>query len=189
MKQIFLLFFVLFYSFSPALAEGNKGAFQFSFYQENYTVTPMQVEGTDITFEQVKPYIKIVFPDMRTQKAERSDTIYFVHSLITGYENLYQSGVHILANRLIQEGKWAKDDIEALKEDLKHVFRSSLMKEAIADYAAEDKSLQLHFVQVQELYLRHLAVVYIYNMLISSPEGQAAIEAYKRSLLEKPEEE
>ena len=184
MKHIFLLFFVLFYSLYPALADGNKGAFQFSFYQENYTVMPIQVEGTDITFDQVKPYIKVVFPDMRTQKAERSDTIYFVHSLIIGYENLYESGVHILANRLIQEGKWMKDDIEALKEDLKHMFRSSLMKEAIAQYAEGDKSLQLHFVQVQELYLRHLAVVYIYNMLISSPEGQAAIEAYKLSLPE-----
>ncbi len=57
------------------------------------------------------------------------------------------------------------------------------MKAAIAAFdAGDDTSWTLHFGQVQELYLRHLTAVYVFNMLLASPEGKAAIAAYEESI-------
>jgi len=188
---LLVVIFVMFSGSGYALAQ-EKQAFSLTFYQQNFTVTPEPVEGTDITFEQIKPYIPIVFPDYKKDKQPRIEIIGFVHALINGYQQLYDNAIQMLAERLVKEGKWDGEDMNVLKAELKALFRAGQMKDGIARFAPEDRSLKMHFAQVQEMYLRHLTCVYIYNMLIASPEGRAAMEAleadYQQKLEKKKQE-
>lgn len=151
--------------------------FSFSFYGQSYTVSIPDVEGTDITFKQAQPYIPKVFPDMRKDKGEPVDVMDLVNRILVGYEHLYLEGVGVLANRILEYLPDEKGgDVDALILELSEAFQNGTWKNIADRYTGDYAFLGPHVLEVQQLHLKYVACLYVFNMLVASPEMKQAFE-------------
>jgi len=176
---LFLGFFLVLLANTAPLHAQRNGAFSFTFFGHQYTVRPQKPEGTDLEFSAVKSFIPVVFPEYRAEERGVVDTIDFVYSVVAGYQYVYEDGVNILLERLVKEEIIRQSNAQAYGEELKAVFRSGRWKAYSKSFARSHPGIPFHFAVVQEQYARYISALYVYNMLVSSPEGQAAIASKK----------
>jgi hypothetical protein len=159
-------------------------------YGQAFTVTPFQMEGTAITFDNIKPYITEIYPSIGTRKMSTKDVETFLMSRNIFYSRLFESSLNDAAAKIVkyvptnqrsalQTQTQAQGDIEFpdyVIQDVGMMVSQGRWEQAVAKYKPFDASLEPQLFSLQKLKYSQLAAAYLSGLVSNSDEINALYE-------------
>lgn len=157
-------------------------------YGQTFSVTPFQMDGTTITFDNIKSYIKVIYPDIGTRQMTSKQVETFLISRNIFYSRLYESSLKDAVDKIVKYVP--KSDIRKLQtqnedevefpdfvmQDLAITIAQGQWQRAVTKYKPYDASLEPQLFSLQKLKYSQLAAAYLSGLVSTSDEINALYE-------------